>query len=171
MPRRMTADELRWLAEEADGRRDEELAIVWSDEEKKHVLLPVNDSRSKTAQVTLYTDYEGEGLRGGEDICLVHAGKRVPMPSGPAVDAYFLTQSAVEKFVLPYYTRMQSPWQIGDLRVKLFKKGVIAAMHVPPSLTSPYLPKLHPVIASEIGEPYIEDAVVLSEPSEMPDAT
>jgi hypothetical protein len=59
-------------------------------------------------------------------------------------DTLFLSQSSVEKFLLPYYMRFKSAAEVQAIENMLFnKKGVMAALHIPPSL-----PKRWPQIAA-----------------------
>jgi hypothetical protein len=130
MPVLLNANDLRWLGEEADGRRREDLAIVQVGE--KLMLLPANDIRSAGAHILVRTDLQGEGgLPGGGEIGITYNGRHIAVG---AADAAFFTQSAVEKFVLPYYTRMKTPGQITALRTKLYAADVIVALHDPPSI-------------------------------------
>ncbi len=125
------ANQLRWLAEEADGRREQKLALVGH--EDKLILVDDTDARYKDGFFQVRTKLAGgQGLSGGGEIGITYNGKNVRV--GDA-DAAFFTQSAVEKFILPYYTRMWPLTKIDALRGKLFADGVIVALHDPPSIT------------------------------------
>ena len=53
---------------------------------------------------------------------------------------FFLSQTAVEKFLLPYYTRFKSPAEIQALENGLFNNAkVIAVFHIPGSITKPVI--------------------------------
>ena len=54
-------------------------------------------------------------------------------PAPPFVDAAFTTQSAFEKFVLPYYCRTRSMDELNDMANRFFKKTVVCAYHLPSS--------------------------------------
>ena len=96
------------------------------------MVLSANDARSVDPLIRVRTKLEGEqGLRGSGEIGITYNGKHIPV--GQA-DAAFFTQSAVEKFVLPYYTRMKTPGQITALRTKLYAAEVVVALHDPPSI-------------------------------------
>lgn len=132
----LSADQLRWLGEEADGRRQEDLALVVV--EDRLMLLPTSDRRATNVIAKVQTPLEGEGgMAGGGRIGISYNGRALEVQGA---DAAFFSQSAVEKFVLPYYTRVASPAQIQALKNKLFAKGVVIAIHDPPSITSAVYP-------------------------------
>lgn len=145
MPRILNANELRWLGEAADGKRGETLAVVWVDD--KLDLLPLTDPRSAGAQIHVRTEFEGAGLQADSRVHLMVGEDRIDPNEDPEnpVDAIFLTQSAVEKFVFPYYSRMQEPAEIQELKDRLFKAGVVAAAHVRPSVTDEVYGHLVPI--------------------------
>jgi len=136
--RTINADDRRWLAEEADGKRGQRLGFKWDEEEKKFQLVP-EDQSLESAPFVLHTRFESTCLRGDDvSINVRWRGKTVTVPR--EADAIFLTESAVEKFVFPYYTRMLSPRQIQELKTELFGTGAekqcyVVAFHIPPSLT------------------------------------
>jgi len=139
----LNANELRWLGEAADGQRGETYALVWTGE--KVELLPLTDVRSKDAQIHVRTEYEGNALMGNARASLKVGDETIDPNTGKdPLDAVFLTQSAVEKFVFPYYTRMQEISQIQELKNRLFADGVVAVGHVPPSITGGIRAKLIP---------------------------
>jgi hypothetical protein len=144
MPIPQTANQLRWLAEQADGQRDQELTLSWEGTELK--LLPVSQAKIPVVPVHTHSDYEG--LPGGARIIIKYEGQEVEIPR--EADAVFFTQSAVEKFVLPYYMRMNPPWKVQDLKRDLFREGVVVAVHVPPSITKGY--PLRPVERAPDGK-------------------
>src|SRR5258706_9022651 len=127
----LTANQLRWLAERADGTRGVEQAFAWDGEEP--TLVPLSDARAQNAPFHVRTEFEGDGLRADVQVEIVYKGKRFALD--PSIDTVFLTQSAIDKFVLPYYTRFKTPNEIGALKLKLFRAGAIVATHVPPSIT------------------------------------
>jgi hypothetical protein len=122
---------LRWLGEEADGQRDKDLALVWRDD--KLALASAGEADFKNGFLDVRTDLEGDhGMRGGGVIEITYNGEALPVGNA---DAAFFTQSAVEKFVLPYYTRMKTPAEIQAIKNKLFANGIVVALHDPPSIT------------------------------------
>lgn len=135
MPSTQTADSLRWIGEAADGIRDTPCAIVWNSEDKLEVVDALKVGSQATLGVTVLTPSNGSGMHHDKPVEIVYDGKNILLD--PKIDAIFLTQSAVEKFVLPYYTRMQTlEWTIAK-RDELFKDpNVVAAVHASPSITS-----------------------------------
>ena len=137
----VTANDLRWAGEAADGMRDQDLVLT-RHEDGKLKVVPVKEADSEVL-FKVRTDSDGLALTADRSkFKLTYEGKDVPIP--PDTDAVFLTQSAVEKFVLPYYTRMKHPGAIDYLRNKLFGKNenqqgkqVLLAIHIPPSYTMP----------------------------------
>lgn len=140
MPKhKFTANELRWAGEAADGERDKDFGLV--EDGDKLVLVAADDSDRYPTSIHVKTESGGEGgLKGEPELRLYYKGRVIdpwPDPKGPQPDAIFLTQSAVEKFVLPFYTRVMDPANIDKLQTRLYKKNVIAAVHIPPSSTDP----------------------------------
>jgi hypothetical protein len=53
----------------------------------------------------------------------------------PDADAVFLSQAAVEKFLLPYYARYMTPLQLEEVRRDCFDTpGVFAVLHLFPTI-------------------------------------
>jgi hypothetical protein len=49
------------------------------------------------------------------------------------VDALFLSPSAVEKFLIPYYARLESPDELNKIMEAVESPDVVAIVHVRPS--------------------------------------
>ena len=136
MARMVTANELRWLGEEADGKRGDQHVLVWRKDKrgKEKLALAVKGKLDKgdvpVNGLEVQTDYEGGGLRGDATIILRIDGRDIPIPDA---DCVFVTQSAFAKFVIPYYTRFRSPAQIGWMKTKFFQDDYIGVAHFPPS--------------------------------------
>lgn len=136
MPRKVTANELRWLGEEADGKRGGEHVVVWRKDEKgaERLALAEKGKLEKNEvlaqDIEVETKFEGGGLRSDYEIVLRRGDSLVPLPDA---DCVFITQSAFAKFVIPYYTRFRSPRQIADMKTEYFKDEYIAVAHLPPS--------------------------------------
>ena len=84
-------------------------------------------------------------MQANDDVQLIVDGKplKIPIPRLDDADAVFLTQSAVAKFILPYYMRFKTGNQVGALENSLFNnEEVVAAFHIPGSLTFPVAPKV-----------------------------
>lgn len=136
---RQDANKLRWLGEAADGDRDKDCVVVWNGT-KLQVVEKSKAGLKAPLGISVRTNSHGPGMRGGKPIDIAYDGKSMRLK--PEVDAIFLTQSAVEKFVIPYYTRMQSLEWIIEKRDALFNDAkVLAAIHAYPSITSSWPPK------------------------------
>src|SRR5438876_4889016 len=108
-----TANQLRWLGEEADGKRDGEYVVVWKKSSgfTKLGLAPRGnpDGDEPARDIPVKTEFEGPGLRGEARIQVLYDGKPVDLArdDGSVPDCIFVTQSAFDKFVIPYYTRFK----------------------------------------------------------------
>ena len=120
---KMDARRLAWCAEGADGERDTDL-VLYTD--GREVLLgTANATNMATA------------------ICLVHTKSRKPkLESNPLLkipdkgDACFLTESAVEKFLFPYYEaqRLFQPGELERLKKKFYSNdNYVGIWHIFPS--------------------------------------
>ena len=120
----LNANELRRVVEGADGIRGKNLIYAVDDERLK---LVANPSRPGTF-IVVRTDLKGEGGLNGTAKLGLTPGK-IP----PQADAAFTTQSAFEKFVLPYYVRTRSIDELQDMAKRFYKETVICAFHLPSS--------------------------------------
>jgi hypothetical protein len=145
------ARDLAWLAETADGIRDKHLLLVM-DEQKRLQL--------RREGKVLRTDTPVAVVKGAKPLriktsplrpsrvpvvavtCQAENGKAAPLPpvegEGWTWDAMFWTESAVEKFLYPYY---QSQRLLDDQQLKLLKKqfdadNAVAIAHRAPSHSS-----------------------------------
>jgi hypothetical protein len=148
----ISANELRAMAEAADGLRGQPLQVVWestTDENgdivQKLVLRAGNESGGITdvPAFQCYTKYDVVGRAQFESITVVPqpyakmppTGK--PMPIGSlcyVCDAMFWSEAAVEKFVYPYYIHFNDPTNIKDLKEYYNHKSVYALIHLPSSI-------------------------------------
>ncbi|MEO7359302.1 MAG: hypothetical protein ABI120_03165 [Gemmatimonadaceae bacterium] len=137
MPRVVTANDLRWLGEEADGKRTSDLVVVWRTDSRGVETLGLSDPQDIQAneiradQIQVKTELEGDGLLGDARLQIVLPDGRII--EVPDADCAFLTQSAFSKFVIPYYTRFKSPAQIAAMKIKYFHAEYKALVHFPPS--------------------------------------
>jgi len=119
------ANHLRKIAERADGTREKDQYLVVRDGELELVDDKPDGSNEKFA--TVHTKYSGAGMR--KNPRLSAAGK----PTPENADALFASQSAVEKFLVPYYARTRTPKALQNLVDDLFKAGKTVAFHMPGS--------------------------------------
>ncbi|MDB4870731.1 MAG: hypothetical protein JWL97_1735 [Gemmatimonadales bacterium] len=146
-PRTLSANDLRWLAEKADGLRGQPLFLV---EDPKKVVDVVSQEELNGREPLLYIDTRSRGPGIPENpndrakARILCNGKIYNDALLDEADTLFLSQSSVEKFLLPYYMRFKSGAEVQAIENMLFnKEGVMAALHIPPSL-----PKAWPKIAA-----------------------
>jgi hypothetical protein len=129
----LSANELRYLAEKADGLRGD-LSLVKNGDGKVDVVK-TDELQGQTELLRLDTKPNGPGVPGTVKIHLRTADNHVyggPGTDLEIADAVFVTQSAVEKFMLPYYTRFKSPDQIDRFMKTAYKdEDILAIMHTP----------------------------------------
>jgi hypothetical protein len=134
-----TANDLRRVAEKADGLRGQPLGLV-VDGDGFPDVIPVEEAHKsgRTVLLEIETPLVGDGMRGDAKMLVTlngatYGGKGTDLETA---DAVFTSQAAVLKFVLPYYVRFKSGEELQELQDKLFKdKHVIAAVHLPTSVT------------------------------------
>jgi hypothetical protein len=132
----LTARELRWLAEAADGKRDVSITLAQDADGTVAIVDEKAPPQGWKPLLTMRTTYDPaeQGMRTPVRIHLVRDRQEIEL--GADVDAIFLTQSAIEKFVFPYYARHWTLDEIAALRTSLFApEEVVAAQHIPPSIT------------------------------------
>lgn len=157
--RTLTANDLRWLGEGADGDRDKDCVVAWVGNELK-VVEKKSSGPDEPLVLHVRTPSRGPGMRGGLKVSITFE-KDEPIPLDSTIDAIFLTQSAVEKFVLPYYMRMQDPEWIAETRDALYRKDIVATLHASPS-SSGGIPRkpLKPMLRDpKTGEVTLLDAI------------
>lgn len=137
----LSANQLRYLAEKADGWRDTPLSIVISNDEVD-VKPTANLGPDDKKLFDLATKSRGEGVAGDAKARIfwhnnIYGGPGTDLEKA---DAVFLTQSAIEKFLFPYYMRFKSGAEVQGLENRIFNnKNVAAVFHIPPSI-----PKVFP---------------------------
>lgn len=138
---KLSANELRFLAEKADGIRNGTAYLI-EEEPGKPDVVPKHLLGDRKPIIELYTPVRGPGVDHPVKIRLLSQGEITGAGALDEADAVFTTQSAVEKFLLPYYMRFWSAAKVGALENELFNDaGVIAAFHIPPSITEGFPPE------------------------------
>jgi hypothetical protein len=154
MNSKITANDLRFAGEEADSIRGEAAFLIVDDKGKPHAVAK-SDLGERTPLLELFTEPRGEGMQANVKAQFVLNGKPYTkeIPHFDLADSVFLTQSAVAKFILPYYMRFKTGNQVGALENSLFNpKDVIAAFHIPGSLTFAVSPKVGIVTLNPAGD-------------------
>ncbi len=142
------ANVLRLLAEKADGRRGIAQSIVRVGEGAKaeyDVLTAAEiDARRAKGQkieelIAIAATYKNKARaeRERETVVTVKVpGAKPRTYTASEVDALFLTEAAVEKFVLPYYARTLQRDEYDTLLKRYYSEDEIAfaLVHYPPSL-------------------------------------
>jgi hypothetical protein len=127
----ISASELRRLAETADGLRNRDLVLV---RREGHVILINAADKVATDDhlVTLRTDDEIDpASRPAFDL-------ELQIENGPSLslrntyDAAFWSESAIDKFVLPYYARYMSPARLRSLRERIASDPAMIMLPHPP---------------------------------------
>jgi hypothetical protein len=102
--------ELSWLAEKADGTRDEDLALVKDENGNLQIRQPPRpgEAPEKKPGDVLIANVRTKGTCKRERVAKItidteHGGKVEFKGSDKGADALFWTDSAVEKFLYPYY--------------------------------------------------------------------
>jgi hypothetical protein len=134
----LTARELRWFGETADGLRNVDLALARMATGGFRIVNPANAGTGKhEVLAAVRTGDDGPGLQTKVQVVIrfqTQDGKTSELDVGPDVDALFLTQSALRKFLLPYYMRMLSAAQVQGMENRFFNNAdVVAVAHEPPS--------------------------------------
>jgi hypothetical protein len=132
-----TANDLRFAGEGADAIRDQPAFLVVAKDGKPEVVTREN-LEGRTPLMEFETQSRGPGMRSDVKVQFVLNGEPYtkPIPNFDKADAVFLTQSAVAKFILPYYMRFKSGSQVQALENRLFNPdNVVAAFHIPGSFT------------------------------------
>jgi hypothetical protein len=135
MPPTLTANQLRALAEKADGYRNEQLSVVLRQNGSGTTVEVVKGSEK------LATDKELFGLGTNDNSLLAPAGTSiiVKTPNGfqkecvGIGDALFWSRAAVEKFVLPYYAGFKTPEELQAMMDAISAPDIIVAIHAQPS--------------------------------------
>lgn len=125
---------LRRLAEKADGLRDQDLALVQRADGTLDVV-PVDEVGTQPVLYQLRTPSQHPAdQRPKFELVLTPPPPGVPFDARARYDALFWTESAVEKFLLPYYQRVLTPEELLELaRAFRDNPNVYAVGHWPPT--------------------------------------
>ena len=147
------ANRLRRLAEKADGLRDRPLKVI-TDGYGGVDVVEINEPGTPCL-IDVVTPTEGPGVAGRGKITVHwHESSQVGRNGGSecsldGADAVFVSQSAIEKLLLPYYMRFKNGAEVQQLQDLLFKNDkVLAAIHFPPSMWAAY-PEVAALVLNE----------------------
>lgn len=130
MPNSQNAHQLRALVESLDGMRNQQLYVVW----RQGYSDPQIVSETATGDVTILaveTDDLGAWIPSSVQIT-PQGGTAISLDT---YDAVFWSESAFEKFVIPYYSTFWTTKDVANLDTAVKKQGqtVIALAHLPKS--------------------------------------
>lgn len=159
----LDASTLRKLAESADGQRNQDLAIFWDTangvyrvaKRDANIGPKITDVRTALLQPARTTIPDMVQLKHADGT--LHA-------LAPIYDAIFWSESSIEKFVIPYYTRLLSQTELAALWRAHASREVCAILHMEPSIYEEYTgtDTLHLLVAKP-GKAMAPDIVPLSQ--------
>jgi len=134
-PAKLSVNGLRRLAEKADGLRGKHPVLV-VDESDEIDVVEQSAIGNRHPLIDLDTPSDGPGLQFQVRIGLTVDDAEYPRgPELDIADAIFTSQSAVEKFVFPYYTRVRTPRELEAMARAMFDdKANVAIIHKPSTL-------------------------------------
>ena len=142
------ANVLRLLAEKADGRRgiDQSIVRVGKGAKAEYDVLTAAEIDARRAKgekiealIAVVSPYKNKARakRERETVVTIKVpGAKKRTFTASEADALFLTEAAVEKFVLPYYARTLERDEYDTLLKRYYSEDEIAfaLVHYPPSL-------------------------------------
>jgi hypothetical protein len=130
----INATDFAALAETADGLRGEDLVLVRDAEQKPRLREALQEGDVVATEVRVWTDRPPrKKIR--EVVCVPEEGRLRTLETGSGYDAVFWSDSAVEKFLYPYY-HAQRLWNADMEAVAAkFKRDMdaVAIAHLAPS--------------------------------------
>ena len=133
----LNANTLRKLAESADGQRDEDLAIFW-DTTNGVYRVAKRDSNIGPKIADVRTAMLQPGRQMIPDMVQVKHLDGTLHALQPIYDAIFWSESSIEKFLIPYYTRLLSQSELAALWRAHESRDVYAILHMEPSIYEQY---------------------------------
>lgn len=130
--RPITANELRKLAEAADGIRDEPAFLVWRDG------IPKITRRVESSDELIMECRTPASAPRRPSFKSIHLDPpmvdqaQVPVPDiATRFDAMFWSDSAFEKFAVPYYARISTQNELERIRAAFYSSTTFAMIHPP----------------------------------------
>lgn len=143
---KVTAHELRAAAEHADGLRGQPgLKLAYRHkprglEDRRRGVIVVDELQDNDVdlQVDAETPYNhGASMTPPHRVTVQYEQESMPQNVQKSLDALFWSQSAVEKFLLPYYVRVLPEHEFNILRRAMEDPRVHAIGHRPPTIYDP----------------------------------
>lgn len=139
MAPKITLDALKRLAEKADGLRLTDLVLAWDTAANRAEIAREADATASGWTILAEIDASTARPFAARPVLSLTPSPVVTTESGaplPAIDAWFLTAAAVEKFVVPYYTKVRDAAYAQHLRDRFFDDpSLLALFHEPDSET------------------------------------
>lgn len=142
----LDARTLRELGETADGERDSKCAVLeirgTGGELEYHVVSETEADKKVAAKEAriLFLVYTKSSVQrvAVPTIAISVAGVAVEPRKIDGADAFFWSESSVEKFLFPYYEslRIWAPEYAKNLKKAFYKKDIIGVLHFWPSIGS-----------------------------------
>lgn len=141
-PDGLTANELRALAEEADGLRNHDAVIVRNADPaaaRRYRVMRADQVTTETPVLALRTDDDPPFVPRRPAFAL-HSHPPVQLTNHPGLtlascDAVFTSLSAFDKFVLPYYAQMRRLDDVKAARERFARTATaLAVVHLPESI-------------------------------------
>ncbi|MGI9091259.1 MAG: hypothetical protein ACR2GG_09165 [Gemmatimonadaceae bacterium] len=128
----LTANQLRRLAEKVDGMRDQTVYVVWVDGKPRvKSELEQGDELIFTCETKNRVPQRPKFKSIALDPPVLNADGTVITDVAERFDAMFWSEAAVEKFVLPYYSRFKTADEINRLQRVFNQPSVYALVHMP----------------------------------------
>jgi hypothetical protein len=141
----ISAGRLRELAEAADGMRGVPLKLAFVDGDYRIVDATVQTADDRTLPVNTPSTKDPASAK-IDDIVITPAPRIAPDANGntrvsQVFDALFWSESAVEKFLIPYYARIKDTRFLDQLRRDFRDKSVYMIGHLPWTIPVPLEPE------------------------------
>lgn len=132
---RLTANDLRRLAEAADGYRGEELELVEDDDGKLKIRRMKGGPSSSHLPIRIITAKKAPNRRVPKSVVLTHPDGHPLKPLDTEhFDAVLWGEAAADKFLVPYYVRFYSEDEMERLRTAIRNDKVLALAHIYPTI-------------------------------------
>lgn len=158
----ITANDLRALAEAADGTRNADVWIVPDDDATGFKIVASEAKPANAIALRIRTEDDGKKATLGLTSKFNLSIEGFPTKTLDDCDAIFTSCSALEKFVIPYYVRMRTPEACQRIIDRFTDPLTLAALHLPDSVeTSAKLKEFAPALFAVRQSTSADDANAL----------